>query len=227
MRSDGAMVLVAVGAVGTSCVYWYLWHRERHSPAKDSPGSPGSGCVRFAPPDRAAEASTFDAEAAMRRAIQLSQAAVDHGNHPFGAVLVDRVSGAVIVEAENTAMTTSDCTRHAELNLVGFACREGIDFSGTVLVTSTEPCAMCAASMYWAGCREVVFGASESTLNTIVLDIDPAGPALPLPCRELFGRGKTWQGEFNVVGPLLETEAAAVHMAFWPKFLAQFASVHG
>ena len=69
------------------------------------------------------------------------------GNHPFGAVLVDKRTGAVVVEAENTAMTTSDCTRHAELNLVSFGCREGVDFGAVVLVTSTEPCAMCASAM--------------------------------------------------------------------------------
>ena len=58
----------------------------------------------------------------------------------------------------------------------------------------------------------MIYEASESTLNTIVLDIDPAGPALPLPCRELFGRGKTWLGEFNVVG------AATSPSSFFDRF---------
>jgi len=80
---------------------------------------------------------------------------------------------------------------------------------------------------YWAGLRDVVYGCSESALNKTVLAIDPDGPALPLPCRELFARSKTWLGEFAVEGPVLEAEAVAVHAEFWPGFLAQFATVHG
>jgi tRNA(Arg) A34 adenosine deaminase TadA len=57
----------------------------------------------------------------LRRAVAVSYAAREHGNHPFGAVLVDP-SGSVVLEAENTVNTGHDVTHHAELNLVRLAC---------------------------------------------------------------------------------------------------------
>jgi hypothetical protein len=40
----------------------------------------------------------------------------------------------------------------------------------------------------------------------------PENPTLRLPCREVFARG---QRAIDVVGPLLEDEAAAAHAGFW------------
>ena len=37
-------------------------------------------------------------------------------------------------------------------------------------------------------------------------------PTLALPCREVFARG---QRAIEVIGPLLEDEAAAAHAGFW------------
>mmetsp|Transcript_21657 Transcript_21657/g.60245 ORF Transcript_21657/g.60245 Transcript_21657/m.60245 type:complete len:113 (+) Transcript_21657:105-443(+) len=91
-------------------------------------------------------------------------------------------------------------------------------------------CAMATTrlAMYWAGVHGVVFGTSEATLAKSTLAIDGAGPALQLPCRELFQRSRPWLGGgVEVQGPLLEKEVDAVHHAFWPGFLVRFASVHG
>src|SRR5215467_5336880 len=57
----------------------------------------------------------------IRKAIELAASARKNGNHPFGALLGDE-TGRVILTAENTALTTHDPTRHAELNLVQLAC---------------------------------------------------------------------------------------------------------
>lgn len=40
------------------------------------------------------------------------------GNHPFGAVLVDRASNAIWLESINTVVTQKDVTGHAELLIV-------------------------------------------------------------------------------------------------------------
>src|SRR5205085_4758795 len=56
----------------------------------------------------------------LRRAIAIAQQARDHGNHPFGALLVD-AQQQVILEAENTVVTEQDCTGHAETNLMRLA----------------------------------------------------------------------------------------------------------
>ncbi len=148
----------------------------------------------------------------MRRAIGLARLARGHGNHPFGALLAD-AEGEVLLEAENTVVTASDLTGHAELNLVRQASKhlDGDARAAATLYTSTEPCAMCAGAIYWAGVSRVVFGLRESELPALT-GTDPRNPTLALPCREVFARG---QRPIEVVGPVLEDEARAVHEGFW------------
>ena len=81
----------------------------------------------------------------LRRAIEVARQAREHGNHPFGALLVEH-RGNVVLEAENTVRTDKDVTAHAETNLMRMAsARFEPDFlERCTLYTSTEPCAMCA-----------------------------------------------------------------------------------
>ena len=147
----------------------------------------------------------------LRRAIAVSQAARDHGNHPFGAVLVGP-DGSVVLEAENTVVSEQDVTGHAETNLVRLASRTlGADLASYTLVTSTEPCAMCAGAIYWAGIGRVVYGLSETGLYALTGD-HADNPTLRLPCREVLGAGSR---EIDVSGPHLEDEAMLAHRDFW------------
>jgi tRNA(Arg) A34 adenosine deaminase TadA len=116
-------------------------------------------------------------------AIELAWQARNHGNHPFGALLVD-ADGHVVLGAENTVVTGPDCTGHAETNLMRMASgRFSPEFLyGCVLYTSTEPCAMCAGAIYWGNVRRVVFALSEEELGDIVGG-NPDNPTLALPCR--------------------------------------------
>jgi tRNA(Arg) A34 adenosine deaminase TadA len=151
-------------------------------------------------------------EVLMRRALDLARQARDHGNHPFGALLTD-ADGNVRLEAENTVVTEHDCTGHVEISLMRLACRnlDRNTLATATLYTSTEPCAMCAGAIYWAGVSRVVFGLREVELRILTGD-DPRNPTLALPCREVFARG---QRLIEVIGPLLEDEARAVHEGFW------------
>jgi tRNA(Arg) A34 adenosine deaminase TadA len=79
------------------------------------------------------------------------------------------------------------------------------------LYSSAEPCAMCAGGIYWSGIGRVVYALSEHRLLEIT-GAHPANPTLSLPCREVFARG---QRHIEVLGPLLEDEAAEVHRGFW------------
>ena len=148
----------------------------------------------------------------LRRAVAVSLEAREHGNHPFGAVLVDP-SGAIVLEAENTVTTGRDVTHHAELNLVRLACASiaYADLPRHTLHTSCEPCAMCAGAIYWAGIGRVVYALSEEHLLGLTGD-HPDNPTLMLPCREVFARGSRVT---DVTGPLIEDEAAAAHEGFW------------
>jgi tRNA(Arg) A34 adenosine deaminase TadA len=145
-------------------------------------------------------------EAFLRRAIELSRAAMEKGNHPFGAALA--VDGEIVLEAENTVVTDRDATGHAELNLVRMASRK-LDsemLARATLYTSTEPCAMCAGGIFWAGIRRVVYACGAQRLGKM------AGSPFVVPSRELFGRADE---KVEVIGPLLEEEAVSVHKGFW------------
>lgn len=143
----------------------------------------------------------------MKQAIELAKKAMANGDHPFGALLVK--DGQVVLTAVNTVNSEHDITRHAELNLVSQASRQFPHefLADCTLVTSTEPCAMCAGAIYWSGIRHVVFGCSEAALGQI------AGGDFLIPCKEIFARGAD---PVTVVGPVLEKEATAVHAQYWP-----------
>lgn len=147
----------------------------------------------------------------LRQAIEVSRRARRHGNHPFGATLVDG-DGAVVAEAENTVTTDSDPTGHAETNLVRMAGGLGAsDLSGHTLYSSCEPCAMCSAAIFWAGIGRVVYALSNDALIAM-LPPDSSGPALDLSCRDVIAAGNR---AIEVDGPALEAEASGPHEGFW------------
>ena len=148
----------------------------------------------------------------LRQAIEVSRRSRENGNHPFGAILVSS-AGEVLLEAENSVNTTKDATGHAETNLMRLASQE---FSKEILKTSTmysscEPCVMCSGAMYWAGVRRLIYALPEARLYEIT-GANPENPTMHMPCREVLARG---QRKFEVLGPALEEEAAAVHTGFW------------
>ena len=57
----------------------------------------------------------------LRRSFDVARRAVTHGNHPFGAILVDQHRN-VLIEAENGYMPAHDGTAHAERLLATQAC---------------------------------------------------------------------------------------------------------
>ena len=142
----------------------------------------------------------------IRQSLELAQQAKHKGNEPFGACLVQ--NGRIILSAENTINTENDPTGHAETNLVRKAGRTfpASTIEESILYTSTEPCAMCAGAIYWAGIKTVVFGCSNETLSKI------AGPGLSVSCREVFSQGTR---EIEVIGSVIEDEAVKVHEEFW------------
>jgi tRNA(Arg) A34 adenosine deaminase TadA len=76
---------------------------------------------------------------------------------------------------------------------------------------------MCSGAIYWAGIGRVVYGQSETSLKRQI-GVHPENPTLDLPCRVVFAAG---QRPVDVVGPLLEEEAAALHAEFWESRAAQ------
>ena len=150
----------------------------------------------------------------LRRSFDVARRATSHGNHPFGAILVG-ADGRVLLEAENGYMPAQDGTAHAERLLATRACRElsREERSRATLYSSAEPCAMFAGAIYWAAIGRLVYGLSEHRLRDITGN-HPENPTLDLPCRDVFRSG---QRPTEVIGPLLEDEAAALHQGVWKK----------
>ena len=148
----------------------------------------------------------------LKTAISAAWRAREHGNHPFGALLVDE-NNRVLLQAENTVITGRDATGHAETNLVRLATQQfsAEELQGCTLYTSTEPCAMCAGAIFWSQIGQVVYALSEMDLYAIV---GPSPDQLVLPCREVFAHSER---RIQVRGPAaeLDAEARAVHANFW------------
>lgn len=104
----------------------------------------------------------------MRRAIALSEMAAEHGNEPFGAVLVR--DGQIVYENENQIYTKHDPSFHAEMGLIRRFCGEtGItDLSEYTLYSSCEPCFMCSGAMVWVKLGRLVYGAFNKDLEEIL-----------------------------------------------------------
>jgi tRNA(Arg) A34 adenosine deaminase TadA len=150
----------------------------------------------------------------LRRSFDLARRAITRGNHPFGAVLVDR-NRNLLIEAENGYMPAHDATAHAERLLATQACTtlDADILRDATLYSSAEPCAMCAGAIYWAGIGRLVYGLSEHRLRNVTGN-HPENPTLDLPCRRVFESG---QRPTEVIGPMLEDEAEALHTGAWNK----------
>ncbi len=100
-------------------------------------------------------------EEAMRRALEEAEAALDHGDVPVGAVAVR--DGTVIAAGHNERERLGDPTAHAELlALRGAAERLGRwRLTDVTLVSTLEPCPMCAGALVAARVGRLVFGAAD------------------------------------------------------------------
>ena len=148
--------------------------------------------------------------AALHRANGVAKRAMAMGRHPFGALLLAPDGETVLAEQGNI-----DTVNHAESTLARTAAANypGAYLAQCTLVTTFEPCAMCAGTIYWAGIGHVVYGAEETALLALTGD-HPENPALSLPCRDVFARG---QRPVQVTGPVeaVAEEMVATHRGFW------------
>ncbi len=103
------------------------------------------------------------------------QLAIDEGrngivhNHggPFGALIVK--DGKVISRAHNEVLLSNDPTAHAEVLAIrrASAVLKDFDLSGCELYTSSQPCPMCLAAIYWARIKTVYYGSTKEDVENI------------------------------------------------------------
>ena len=149
----------------------------------------------------------------LRRANEVARRAREQlGRHPFGAILVAPDGETVLAEQGNV-----DTVNHAESVIARTAAQNyAPDYLWRcTLVTTVEPCAMCAGTQYWAHIGRLVYGMSERRLLELTGSHEE-NPTMDLPCRSVFAAG---QKQVEVIGPVVEAEEdiAALHRDFWHK----------
>jgi tRNA(Arg) A34 adenosine deaminase TadA len=140
-------------------------------------------------------AATLALAPVMTLAHAVAQRTMTLGRHPFGAILVAPDGETVLAGQGNV-----DSVNHAESTLARTATS---NFSPDylwqcTLVTTVEPCAMCAGTQYWANIGRLVFGITERRLQEIT-GKHPDNPTMDLPSRTVLASG---QKSFEIIGPV-------------------------
>lgn len=141
----------------------------------------------------------MDHERYMRRAVEVARGNLDA---PFGCVIADRETGAVLAEGLNKA--EKNPISHGEIDAIIHlsAPRPEVDWTRLVLYTTAEPCPMCSGAILWCGLPRVVFGTSIQTLKRLGL------PHIDLPASEVSNRSNF--NHFELTGGVLEVECDAL-----------------
>jgi tRNA(Arg) A34 adenosine deaminase TadA len=145
----------------------------------------------------------------MRLAIAVARENVDRETGgPFGAVIVESVSGRVVSVGMNAVVRMHNAVLHGEMVAFMMAQRRVRSYTLSApgmpvheLVTSCEPCAMCLGATLWSGVKRVVSGAARDDASRLKFE---EGPVFPESWRYLEARGVT------IVRNVLREEARAV-----------------
>ncbi len=106
--------------------------------------------------------------AAVQAALVAARAALDRGEVPIGAVVLDP-AGAVIAIAHNERELGADPTAHAEI----LALRRAGEvlgswhLDGCTLAVTLEPCTMCAGAIVLSRLQRLVFGAWDPKAGAV------------------------------------------------------------
>lgn len=115
----------------------------------------------------------------MRLAIDEAKISLREGNNGFGAVIVN--AGQIIASSHDMEAAENDPASHAEINAMRKASQKlGRSLAGCILVSTHEPCAMCAAAAVWSGISEIAYGYSVEEA------LVQGGKRIKLTCNEIF-----------------------------------------
>lgn len=145
----------------------------------------------------------------IRSAQREAEKAIEVGNPPFGAILVDE-NGQILVSSHNTASLTTDMTCHAEMNLIRQATRDyrHPKLHGCTVFANAAACSMCASALIQAGCRDFFYGAPfephtnpaasyEQLAQFCNETINIHGGILEAECKEQIAKGRQVQQGAN------------------------------
>ena len=123
----------------------------------------------------------IDTDKFMEAAIEQAQLSLREGNNGFGAVLVK--GNNLIAAARDTEETKNDATAHAEMNVIKAASKIlGKDLTGCIMISTNEPCPMCAAALVWSNISKLAYGYSIKDA------LGQGRHRIDISCEEIFRR---------------------------------------
>ena len=108
------------------------------------------------------EPATADHARYMQVAVDQAHRALELGEVPVGAVVVDP-TGTIIAQSCNRNITDNDPSAHAEINCLRLAAQSlgNYRLPGCRLYVTLEPCTMCVGAMFHARLAMLCYGASD------------------------------------------------------------------
>ncbi|MCI8655707.1 MAG: nucleoside deaminase [Clostridia bacterium] len=110
----------------------------------------------------------------MRIVMEEANVAMEEGNSPFAAILIDE-QGKIIEKAHNTAKLMCNPILHAEINLISKACKKlnTRNLSKYCIMSNAWSCSMCMSACIKAKIQNFIYGApSEIDMNPNVTIFD-------------------------------------------------------
>jgi tRNA(Arg) A34 adenosine deaminase TadA len=121
---------------------------------------------------------------------------------PFGASIVQTISGKTLLQALNNVAQEFDPSAHAEVRAIRLATKrlKQLSLAGYTLYTTCEPCPMCMSTALWAGVDRVVYGATIEDANRHFNQIQ-------IPAQEVAARSDM---DCVIDGPFLRDDCYAL-----------------
>jgi tRNA(adenine34) deaminase len=104
----------------------------------------------------------------MRAALAEAVAALDTGDVPVGAVILNG-AGRIVARGRNRREADADPTAHAEIMAIRAAARVAGQWrlDGFTIAVTLEPCTMCAGAISTARLSRLVFGAADPRAGAV------------------------------------------------------------
>lgn len=150
-------------------------------------------------------------KAFMEEASRLAVKAVKRGHGgPFGAVIVK--NGKIVGRGWNQTFRNTDPCAHAEVRAIQKACKKlgTTELAGCTMYTSSEPCPMCMAAIYWSLLDGVYFANTKEQAALAGFDDSKIYRELQLP----------WTGRAISIAHFPD-ETAEKAFALWQQQLAK------
>jgi tRNA(Arg) A34 adenosine deaminase TadA len=102
----------------------------------------------------------------MARAFEMRRLAIERGDQPYGAVIVQ--GQRIVGEGVSAVVTSTDPTAHAEMMAIRDAARRlgSVDLSSCDMYGTSRACPMCEAGAYWARIGRLYYGEAVADAGT-------------------------------------------------------------